>query len=83
MEFEPHIMADELNKIEVPVMVMSCDRDIILEEHTLFIYRNIPKSNLCIFPGETQWVTNDNPDLFNSTVAIFFLRPFHGEEIRK
>ncbi len=83
MEFQPDISPDELRRIEAPVLVMSCDRDIILEEHTLFIYRNIPKANLSIFPGETHWVTNDNPELFNSTVERFFIQPFKGEEVRK
>ncbi len=83
METQPDISADDLRKIDVPVLVMSCDRDIILEEHTLFIYRNISKANLSIFPGETHWVTNDNPELFNSTVVRFFAQPFKGEEARK
>jgi len=48
MEFQPHITAADLNKIKCPVFVMSTDRDIIPEEHTLFIYRNILKGNLCI-----------------------------------
>ena len=82
MEFQPSISADDLKKIECPVLVMSCDRDVIREEHTLFIYQNIRKSNLCIFPGETHWVTKTNPDLFNSTVAKFFSAPFTGDEIR-
>jgi len=83
MEFQPHISPDDLKKIKCPVLVMSCDRDLIREEHTLLIYRNIRKSNLCIFPGETHWVTKTNADLFNSTVAKFFSEPFQGEEIRK
>jgi pimeloyl-ACP methyl ester carboxylesterase len=83
MEFQPQISADDLKKIEAPVLVMSCDRDVILEEHTLFIYRNIHKSNLCIFPGETHWITSTNPKLFNSTVVKYFSEPFKGEEIRK
>lgn len=83
METQPDITADELNRIKAPVLVMSADRDLILEEHTLFIYRNIPKSNLCIFPGETHWVTSSNPDLFNTTVAKYFSEQFKGEEMRE
>ena len=83
METQPDITADQLKKIEVPVLVLSADRDLIQEEHTLFIYRNIPKANLCIFPGETHWMTTTNPQLFNSTVAKYFSEPFRGEEIRK
>jgi len=82
-EFQPHISADDLMTIRSPVLVLSCDRDLIREEHTLFIYRTIPKSNLCIFPGETHWITKDNPNLFNSTVAKFFSESFKSEEIRK
>jgi len=83
MEFQPHISVDDLKKIKSPVLILSCDRDVIREEHTLFIYRNIPKANLCIFPGETHWITSENPGLFNSTVAKFFSEPYMGNEIRK
>jgi pimeloyl-ACP methyl ester carboxylesterase len=83
MEFQPNISAADLGKIKVPVLVMSADRDVIREEHTLFIYRHIPKANLCIFPGETHWITSTNPDLFDRTVMTFFSEPFKGEEIRK
>ncbi|MBW6499939.1 MAG: alpha/beta hydrolase [Bacteroidales bacterium] len=82
MEFQPHISVYDLRKIRVPVLLLSCDRDVIKEEHTLDIYRNIPRANLCIFPGETHWITSENPDLFNSTVAKFFSGPFRGYEIR-
>ncbi len=83
MEFQPNITKEDLRKIKAPVLVLSCDRDLIMEEHTLFIYRNIPKSNLCIFPGETHWITNTNPVLFNNTVARFLEAEYKGEEIRK
>lgn len=83
METQPQITADDLKKIEAPVLVMSADRDVILEEHTLFIYRNIRRSNLCIFPNETHWITSTNPELFNSTVDKYFSEPFSGEEARK
>lgn len=76
MEFQPHITADDLHRIKCPVLVMSTDRDIIREEHTLFIYRNIKKANLCIFTGENHSITKNNPDLFNATVARYFDLPF-------
>lgn len=83
MEFQPHISAVDLKKIKAPVLVMSADRDVVREEHTLFIYRHIPNANLCIFPGETHWITSTNPDLFNRTVMKFFSESFKGDEIRK
>jgi len=72
MEFQPHISADDLHKIKCPVLVLSTDRDIVREEHTLYIYRNISRANLCIFTGEDHYVTKNNPDLFNATVAKYF-----------
>jgi pimeloyl-ACP methyl ester carboxylesterase len=82
MEFQPHISANDLHKIKCPVLILSCDRDLIPEEHTLFIYRNIPKANLCIFNGENHYVTKKNPVLFNSAIAKYFSEPFKGEELR-
>jgi pimeloyl-ACP methyl ester carboxylesterase len=83
MEFQPHISTDDLKKIKSPVLILSCDRDLIKEEHTLLIYHNIPKANLCIFPGETHWITTENPNLFNSTVAKYLSEPYKGDEMRK
>ena len=67
VEFQPHISASDLQKIKCPVLVMSTDRDIISEEHTLYIYRNIANANLCILTGENHYVTKENPELFNTT----------------
>lgn len=82
MEFQPNISSEELNKINVPVLVMSCDRDVIKIEHTLFIYNNIKFSNLSIFPGELHRVTRENPDLFNETVDNFISKPFVNDSER-
>lgn len=78
MEFQPHITAEDLHKINMPVLVMSCDRDVIKEEHTFFIYKNIPSANLCILPIETHSVARKNPDLFNAMVDKFLSQPFKG-----
>ena len=72
VEFQLHISASDLQKIKCPVLVMSTDRDIIPEEHTLYFYRNIANANLCILTGENHYVTKENPELFNTTVAKYF-----------
>lgn len=82
MEFQPHITADDLHRINIPVLVMSTDRDLIKEEHTLFIYKNIPKANLCILPNEKHGVARLNSALFNSMVDKYLSDPFYGEEFR-
>ncbi len=80
---QPQISIHDLKKIKCPVLVLSSDRDVIREEHTLLIYRSIPKANLCIFPNETHWITRENPALFNATVAKFLTDAFRGDEVRK
>ncbi len=82
MEFQPNISAEDLHKINCPVLVMSTDRDIVREEHTMFIYRNIKQSNLCFLSGEDHYVTTNNPDLFNSIVAKYLTKPYSGDELR-
>jgi pimeloyl-ACP methyl ester carboxylesterase len=82
MEFQPNITAADLNKIKCPVLVISTDRDLVQEEHTLFIYRNILKGNLCILTGENHFVTIKNPDLFNSIVGKYLEDTFKDEKWR-
>ena len=79
---QPHISVDDLKSIKSHVLVMSCDRDVIKEEHTLLIYRSIPRASLCILPNETHWITSENPALFNAVVGKFLLDAFRGEEAR-
>ena len=81
-EFQPHINASDLARIKVPVLVMSCDRDVIQLSHTLWIYKNIRLANLCILPGETHQVARTNPALFNELADGFLSRPFRGDDTR-
>jgi pimeloyl-ACP methyl ester carboxylesterase len=83
MEFQPHISASDLQKIKCPVLVMSTDRDIIREEHTVYIYRNIEKANLCILTGENHYVSKNNPELFNTTIQKYLDETYKGEELRQ
>ena len=83
MEFQPQISASDLHKIKCPVLVMSTDRDIVREEHTVYIYQNITKANLCILAGEGHYITKDNPDLFNQTVQKYLDGSYKGEEMRQ
>lgn len=82
MEFQPHVTAKDLAKIKAPVLIMSCDRDVIQEEHSLFMYRNIPKANLSILSGQVHRVSTLNPDLFNATVDTFISQPFKDHSAR-
>ncbi len=82
MEFHPHISGADLKKIKAPVLVITGDRDVIVEEHSLFIYRNIPKSNLAVLPMETHHIPRKNPALFNETVMRYLVSPYRDNALR-
>jgi pimeloyl-ACP methyl ester carboxylesterase len=82
MEFQPHITAGDLHKISIPVLVMSNDRDVIKESHTLFIYQNIKKANLCILPNQRHGLPRLNPQLFNTMVNAYLETDFKDYSYR-
>jgi len=55
---------------------MAGDEDIIRTKHSLEIYENIPKAQLCIMPGETHFTPASNPELFNEIANKFLSEPF-------
>jgi len=77
---QPNIPTKDLSKIKAKVLIMAGDEDITKNEHTLEIYENIPKAQLCIMPGETHYTPYSNPELFNEIVNKFlsetFKRPY-------
>ena len=76
MEYQPNIPIGDLSKIEAKVLIIAGDEDLIINKHSLEIYENIPKAQLCIMPGETHFAPVSNPKLFNKTVNRFLLEPF-------
>jgi pimeloyl-ACP methyl ester carboxylesterase len=48
---QPHIPLSDLRNISCPVLVIGGDHDVIREEHTMEIYKNIPNSYLWILPN--------------------------------
>lgn len=51
---EPHISDADLQRIEIPVLVLAGDRDMIKEENTRHIASRIGRSELHIIPKETH-----------------------------
>ena len=76
MKYQPQIGFNELSKIEIPVLIMSGDRDAIRLEHTLEIFNHIKNSNLFIMPGATHFGSYEKSDLFNVVLEDFFSKPF-------
>ena len=77
---EPHISLSEINKIACPSLIIAGDHDVIKEEHTMLIYKNIPKAYLWILPNAGHSTLIAFKDEFNKTVDNFFSNPYR--EIR-
>lgn len=72
---QPNIPVTDLQKIKSSVLVMAGDRDAIRNKHTLEIFDNIPKAELCILPGTTHFVYQDRKQWFTDILYDFFDNP--------
>jgi pimeloyl-ACP methyl ester carboxylesterase len=72
----PNIPYSDLHKINAQVLIMSGDNDLIQLSHTLMIYKNIKKSNLCILPAASHGGAWEKPKLFQEIAVDFFEKPF-------
>ena len=73
---QPHIPLTDLQTITCPTLVIGGDHDVIKEEHTMLIYKNIPKSYLWILPGSGHSTPVVYKDDFNKVVDRFFSTPY-------
>lgn len=62
-----------LSSIKDPVLVMSGDHDVITLEHTLQIYRAIPRAQLCVLP-DTEHDTFTSRAGWVNSIALSFLK---------
>lgn len=73
---QPHIPLTDLQKISCPSLIIGGDHDVIKEEHTMLIYKNIPKAYLWILPGSGHSTPVFYKDDFNKVVDRFFSTPY-------
>ena len=72
---ETELSLDLLAQIEQPVLVISGDRDAITLEHTLQIYRTLPRAELCVLPGTDHGTFSGRPEWLNPIIGEFLDRP--------
>jgi pimeloyl-ACP methyl ester carboxylesterase len=77
---EPHIPLAALQKVKCPTLVIGGDHDLIKEEHTMLIFKNIPRAYLWILPNSGHSPLIAYKDLFNTTVGDFFEKPYRKIE---
>jgi pimeloyl-ACP methyl ester carboxylesterase len=73
---QPHIPLTDLQKISCPSLIIGGDHDVIKEEHTMLIYKNIPKAYLWILPASGHSTPIVYKDDFNEVVDRFFSTPY-------
>lgn len=76
----PHIPLSDLHKISCPTLVIGGDHDVIKEEHTMEIYKNIPKAYLWILPNSGHSTPVVYMEEFNSRVESFFKQSYRKFE---
>ena len=73
---QPNIATKDLSKVKAKVLIIAGDKDIIKNEHSVEIFENIPKAQLCIMPGETHFAPASSPEVFNALANKFLSEPF-------
>jgi pimeloyl-ACP methyl ester carboxylesterase len=76
----PHIPLEDIRKISCPSLVIGGDHDVIREEHTMLIFKNIPKAYLWILPNSGHSTPVVYKDDFNRIVGDFFSKPWRKIE---
>jgi pimeloyl-ACP methyl ester carboxylesterase len=69
---QPDIKASELSQINIPTLVIAGTKDMIKEDHTVFIHKAIAKSRLCIMEGD-HFIAKKNSVLFHEKVELFLM----------
>ena len=68
---EPDIKKEELAKITAPTLLIVGDRDAIIPEHTLELFRSIKGAQLCVIPGATHLLLSEKPAIANRVIFEF------------
>lgn len=68
---EPHISKNELARIKNPVLIIAGDRDVIKHDHTEFIAKQIPNSELKIYKDATHMIPFEKADELNADILQF------------
>jgi len=74
---QPNIPLSALKQIKCPSLIISGDHDLIVLQHTVLIYQNIPHAYLWILPNSPHGTLQAYTDEFNKKVDDFFTQPFH------
>jgi len=75
---QPNVPLSALKQIQCPALIIGGDHDLVVLQHTVLIYQNIPKAYLWIVPNSPHGTLQAHADEFNKKVDDFFTQPFHS-----
>jgi len=70
----PNYTALDMARIDVPVLVISGDREDMPLDHTLALYAALPNAQLLVVPGATHFLQREKPLLLHTAVSTFLAR---------
>lgn len=73
---QPNIPLKDVQKIKVPALVIGGDHDVIKEEHTMEIYKQLVQGYLWILPNSGHSTPLVYTEEFNKVVDDFFSTPY-------
>ncbi|MGG5210962.1 alpha/beta fold hydrolase [Chryseobacterium sp. MIQD13] len=68
---EPHISKKDLAKIKNPVLVIAGDKDVIKQDHTEMMAKEIPNAGLKIYKNATHMIPFENAEELNEDILNF------------
>ena len=74
---QPNIPLSALHTIHCPSLIISGDHDLIVLDHTIKIYENIPNAYLWILPDSGHGTLIEHTGEFDEKVNEFLEKPFH------
>lgn len=76
MEKYPNFTLDQLKTIKVPFMIVVGDHDLINIDHTVSLFKNLPKAQLFVVPRASHLAPAEYPELINNEISRFLKTPY-------
>ncbi|GAB3572651.1 alpha/beta hydrolase [Hymenobacter daeguensis] len=70
--FQPNVPLAALRRVRVPAFIIAGDRDVIRPEHTVAMYRSLPRAWLWIVPDSGHATLQEHAEEFNRKTDEFF-----------
>lgn len=70
--FQPNIPLAALRRVRVPAFIVAGDHDVIVAEHTVAIYRSLPRAWLWVVPNSGHATLREHTEEFNRKTDAFF-----------